>query len=422
MIIEVVVTGMVVAMIGLGLFSGLEALSHGSANNRNRSVAVTLAQQDQDRMRAYKATALSNYRANNTYVIGGVTYTVASKAQWVSDSSGVISCTSGTTTASYINITSTVTWTRMGGAKPIKESSLFAPPPGSFSSSQGVLSVQIKDRLNNALPGIPVNVGAPANAQDTTDSLGCAVFSGLNAGNYDISFAQPGYVDTGGNNAVSKTASVVAETASVVSFQYDVPGSIAVTFDTDPNTGPAQAAQSQSVTVAHTNMPSPQRKTFDPSGTTPLTTVNATSLFPFTTAYGIYAGACANNDPATYGQTAASQIVAPNGSHAVTARVPAINVNVKKQATGTPDFVGANVKVYATSSGCSETYPVQTTNASGRVPDPGYPYGDYIVCADGLNAGSIRRVFSGTIQNRSAAGTATQTLTIPSSGSTGTCP
>jgi hypothetical protein len=312
----------------------------------------------------------------------------------------------------------------MGGAKAIKQSSLFAPPPGSFSAGQGVLSVQIKDRLNNAVTGIPVNVGSPANLSDTTDSLGCAVFSGMAAGNYTVSFSQSGYVDTGGNQAVSKVSSVVAETASVVSFQYDVPGSIAVSFDTDPNTGPAQAAQSQSVTVAHPNMPSPQRKVFDPSGTTPQTTVDATPLFPFTTAYGIYAGACANNDPTNYSQTAASQIVAPNGSHAVTARMPAINVNVKKQATGTPDFGGAQVKVYENMSGCSETYPAQTTNSVGRLPDPGYPFGDYTACASGFNGGATRRVFSGTIQNRDPNGTATQTLTVPNSGSTntGSCP
>ena len=61
-------------------------------------------------------------------------------------------------------------------------------------------------------------------------------------------------------------------------------------------------------------------------------------------------------------------------------------------------------------------------NSSAKLTNPGLPYGDYQVCADDNNGSSSRRIISGTIQNRSPAGTALQTLTIPTSGTSGPCP
>ena len=60
-----------------------------------------------------------------------------------------------------------------------------------------------------------------------------------------------------------------------------------------------------------------------------------------------------------------------------------------------------------------------TTNASGQLPNPGLPFGDYTVCAQWTSGSSTWRV-NGTLQNRTAAGAAATTLNIPTSG-TNTC-
>ena len=67
-------------------------------------------------------------------------------------------------------------------------------------------------------------------------------------------------------------------------------------------------------------------------------------------------------------------------------------------------------------AGCGSTFGgtgLLNTGAARKLTNPGMPYGDYQVC---VSDGS-KKVVSSTIQNRVAAGTAVQTLTIVTSGS-----
>ena len=297
MLVELLMASVLVALVSVGVFTAIVGSSRGSANDRHRSIAAALAQQDQERMRAFKATDLSNYRASRPVAVAGTTYTVVSRGQWVSDSSGVLSCSSGSSQANYMHITSTVSWPSMGSLKPIAVRSLVAPPAGSFSSTTGALAVKITDQANNPVSGLGLALSAGIN--DSTDSSGCAVFGGVTAGNYTLSYSQPGYVDTGGTNAISQTVSVTASATTTDNALYAQAGSIATSFDTKVGASPAQAAQSQYLTVAHNDMPAPGRRTFDPPGGGQ-TTISATSLFPFTSGYGVYAGNCAANDPTLY--------------------------------------------------------------------------------------------------------------------------
>ena len=105
MFVEVLMTSMIVIVVGLGMFLGLEGASHGSGNSKHRSVAAALAQQDQDRMRAFKATDLSNYSETRTVTVAGVPLHGHSNGNWVSDSSGALSCTNASQQANYLKIT-----------------------------------------------------------------------------------------------------------------------------------------------------------------------------------------------------------------------------------------------------------------------------------------------------------------------------
>jgi hypothetical protein len=418
MIVELCVTALVVALIGVGIFAGLTGASSGSKNARNRSIAAALAQQDQERMRSYKATSLSNYTASNNYPIAGTTFTVASRARWVADSSGATSCTNGSTTANYMNITSTVTWPNMGGLKPVKTSSLVAPAANSFAANQGSLTVRIRGGAGNGIADLPVTLGAPANLTENTDSGGCAVFGGATAGTYNVSFSKPGFIDPNGDNAITKPASVIGSTSTLLDVFYDQPGSIAASFDTRLGSlVPPQAAQAHSISVRNPGPPSVIR-TFNGSNP-PQSTINATNLFPFSTAYGVYAGNCVNNDPAAYGQSAASVTVSSGGNHTATVRVPALRILVRNSLS--VPIAGARVVVKATSSGCtSQTYADQFTDALGAMPNPGHPYGSYSVCAQTTISGTVRRQTE-NMTNNSPNGTSVQTITLSSSDSSGPC-
>jgi type II secretory pathway pseudopilin PulG len=418
MIVELLVAASVLGVIGMGLFVCIAGSSHGSANNRNRSIAASLAQQDQERMRTMKATALAGYKATRTITVAGVQYTVASAGQWTSDSSGVISCTSGSAKANYLRTTSTVTWAAMGGLKPIVLTSLVAPPPGSFATNQGALAVQIVDQSSNPVRGVPVTLGSPANKSDSTDSDGCAVFAGIAAGAYAVSFSSSGYVDPSGANSVSRSVTVVAQTTTTASFLYGQAGSIAVGFDTKIGAGTPQPVTATSLTVSHSGIPAPGTRvsTAAPASAT----ITATNLYPFTSGYGVYAGSCAANDPTAYNPGYYSSnpglvTVAPGISYAVTVRQPAISIAVTR---GGSPYGNAHVVVKTTAAGCAETYPAQYTNAQGALPSPAFPFGTYSVCADD----GSKKVTNSNVQNTSAAGTATVALAITGSSSAGVCP
>ena len=98
-----------------------------------------------------------------------------------------------------------------------------------------------------------------------------------------------------------------------------------------------RAAQAQSLTVAHNNLPAPGTRTWDPTGAGQ-TSIAATSLFPFTSGYGVYAGMCAANDPtlyiANYYTTNPGLVtVSPGGAHTVTIREPALNIRTRRNGT-----------------------------------------------------------------------------------------
>ncbi len=420
MLVELLVASMLVAIVSVGVYTAIVGSSRGAANDRHRSIAAALGSQDQERMRALKATDLSNYRLSRPVIVAGTTYTVDSRGQWVSDSSGLLSCSSGSSAANYLHITSTVTWPGMGALKPIAIRSLVAPPSGSLAANQGSLAVKITDQANNPISGLALNLGSPAGISDSTDSSGCAVFASIDAGNYPLTFSQAGYVDVGGNNSVSKTESVTASTTTTDNILYAQAGAIAVSFDTKEGSNPAQAAQAQTLTVSHSNLPAPGRRTFDPAGVAH-DTIDATGLFPFTSGYGVYAGSCANNDPLVYDPNYYQSnpglvTVAPGGSYAVTVRQPALRIRTRRNGT---NYSGADVLVKLTSSGCTETFPHQTSDASFALPKPAFPFGTYQVCADAPQPNwpyTVRRRTVTDIANTDADGTSVVDVNIPTSG------
>jgi Tfp pilus assembly protein PilV len=418
MLVELLMASLLVALVSVGLYTAAVGSSRGSANDRHRSIAAALAQQDQERMRAFKATDLSNYRASRPVPVAGTTYTVDSRGQWVSDSSGLISCSSGSSQANYLHITSSVTWPGMGSLQPIVIRSLVAPPSGSLAANKGTLAVKITDQAGNPTPGMPLNLGSPANLSDTTDSSGCAVFGGVTAGNYQLTFSQSGYVDVGGDNTVDQTVSVTASTTTTTTIEYAQAGAINVSFDTKVGGNPVQASQAQTLTVSHSNMPAPGRTTFDPAGVAH-NTISATSLFPFTSGYNVYAGSCPNNDPSVYDpnyftNNPGSVIVAPGSTNAVTVRTPGIRLRTRRGGTNTSNMY---TLVKLTSAGCTETFPAQASNASFELPAPGFPFGTYQVCVDSRNQTStVRRATTTGIQNFDKNGTNQITIDVPTSG------
>lgn len=412
-LMEAIISAVVAMACILGILSSMDLTSKVSASNRSRGTAADLAQQDQDRLRGYRAIDLSNLHQVRAVNVAGLTYTVTSRADWVRDASGVVSCTSDTTQAQYMRITSSVTWANMGKIPAVVVASLVAPPPGAFSANQGTAAVQVTDHAGAAVPGLTVNVSGPSAAPaDTTNSLGCAVFGYLTAGTYNVAFSRSGWVDPTGAQSINASRSVIAGSTTLMAFSYDVAGQINVTFDTqNPATNVVSPTASKSVSVANTGPPSGTRTFTDPAYTTALAsnTIVANTLYPFTGSYGVYGGSCSDADPTThinnyYTTNAGSVFVTPGGNSNVTVRLPTLQVQVKSGLTGNPLLTNANVVFTASGSGCTAVFRYKT-NSTGTV-NAALPFGTYGICADdGLqHARSITGVANNTVTGSTRTG------------------
>jgi hypothetical protein len=274
---------------------------------------------------------------------------------------------------------------------------------------------------------VRVDMNGPDSLSDTTNDLGCVVFGYIQAGPWTVQVSSLGLVGSDGSSPYKSGIGIVAGSTVLKQIQLDEPSSIVASFQTQglANTGGPVPANSTSVTVNNAKLPSPGWKSF----TKPTTqaAIIADGLFPFKDGYGVYAGNCDSANPAQYNSDyfsntptgqAAFVVPTPGASSNVTVRMPAINVEVQDPTTGLP-VAGKRIFVKNSDTDC-ETYPSpQISNAAGQMPLPGFPFGQYMVCADdGL--GHRAQVTAPLVQNTDPNGTAKIALKLPTAN-TGNC-
>ena len=166
-------------VVALGVLKGLDSAQRSSGREKARSAAAALTEQDQERLRSFRAVDLANYDETRTVMVNNVKYTIVSQSDWVRDATGgTESCNSNTVQADYMKITSTTTSGLINTPiPPIKMSSLVAPPVGAFGDNQGTLGVQVNDRNGIGVPGVSVTITGPTSISNPTNSAGCAIFA-----------------------------------------------------------------------------------------------------------------------------------------------------------------------------------------------------------------------------------------------------
>ena len=209
-LMEAVIAAAVLMIVILGVLKGLDTANRSSGREKARAVAAALTEQDQERLRSFRAVDLSNYEETRSVDVNNVSYTIDSKAEWVRDSTGgTESCNNSTTQADYMRV---VTTTSSGlvatPIAPITMASLVAAPIGAFGTNQGTLGVQVNDRDGAGVPGMPVTITGPATVTNETNSVGCAIFAYVPVGNYTARLNEAGWVDQGGATLSTKGATV----------------------------------------------------------------------------------------------------------------------------------------------------------------------------------------------------------------------
>ncbi len=153
-LVEVLVSAAIVVLMAGAVFGLITATAHSAAEERHRSEAYAIAQEDQARLRSLRVPSLNRLSQTRTVTLNGTAYTVESSGVFVNDKTGTSSCGQGTSSADYIKISSTVSWPSGGTHAPVTIASIVAPPTGSLDPSHGTLTVSATNAQGTPIPGI----------------------------------------------------------------------------------------------------------------------------------------------------------------------------------------------------------------------------------------------------------------------------
>ena len=383
-LVELLVAAMILVTAVIGIFTALEAAGRAGSEERHRGVAYQLAQEDQARLRAIKITSLLGLNQTRPVTIDGITYSVKSTSKITTDATGTESCDTGSASADYLNITSTVTWPTMGTKSPVVIQSIITPPSGSFDANAGALAISVQNGQGAGVPNVPLTGSGAGSFTGTTGDSGCAVFANLPEGTYTVTPTATGLVDQDGNAPAPVPASVVSQATNTKVLQLDRPGSIDVTFQTK---GPAglQPSMTDELMVFNTGMTTAEN--FGTLGTR-LAKITASPLFPFSSPDSVYAGTCTNNTPSVTSPLSAIASVPVNAGGPVSnalITLPAMDITVRTgTSSSSPGSLMNNAKVVITDKGCSPNVKrTLFTNSSGKLPDPGLPWSTFDICVSG---------------------------------------
>jgi Tfp pilus assembly protein PilV len=416
--IEVLVSAVVLLILSMATLQLLDGAQATSQNQASRGVASSLAHSDLDRVRQMPLETVENLDEARDVPLNGVTFHVATRADWTSESNTVISCTSSDTTGGqYLRISSTVTWPGMKSIQPVAAESIMTPRAGDLDPRFGSLAVQVQDHDGKPLSGTLVSVQGQSM---TTGSTGCVTFGRLVEGDSTLAWSQPGYVTQASTSPGTDDVTIVRNTKGSASVSLGLATTIPITVKKDASTnGSWEAVSVKSGTF---------RKVLTNASAVPSYT--ASSLYPWAGGYSVYAGDCIGNDPTTYGVNAATFGAAFPGSSVASAPGTS-TAGASAYLRATPSFTakaansGGQLKYYykvanvpqmqrilpetACHGGASGTLSVSGT---GTVPAVPLPYGIWNLCVDN---GSRNYTFP--VNNTPDGGTPAPTTSI---GATGT--
>jgi Tfp pilus assembly protein PilV len=420
-LIEVLVSALIVVIVGGAVLTTLQATARSAGDSRNHSMAQALAQEDQARLRSMRISSLNKLDQTYPVTLDGTTFSVTSTGVFVNNTSQTASCTNGQTSADYIRISSSVSWTGLGKRPAVTMQSIVSPSNGSLDPGHGTLTFSAINAAGLPLPGVNFSGTGAGTFGGTTDASGCANFADLPAGNYTVTPSAPGLVDKFGKapSTLNPSPGVIPSGTNTAQVQYDIPGTIEADFKYRVGAG-AEFKSSNQRSIAIFNSGTGQVTPTFVSAGSPVPAIKSALLFPFISPYAVYAGSCTENNPnpesnpqAPGAGAVTSVAVTPGGAMKGTIHLPAFNLLVKK--SGSP--VEAKVRITGT---CSFSRDYTTT--TGSVLDVGLPWGTYTVCAQTVSGSIVRKTLPTSVAVQNLAAATSKEIDLSSSPSSGPCP
>ncbi len=442
-LIEVVVSALLVGLVAIATLTGFNSVNRTTFDERLHDQAAVLAAESQEQLRSDPAETLNQIQLTPhiySQSVNGQTFTVTQSDAWVNESSKAVGCSATskeTNSGRYLQITSSVTWSRLAAAKrpAVTQTSFITPPDGSG------LEVDVTNG-GTPLQAVP-GVTAIANGVElTTGESGCVIFGAIPSTTASVEVKKIRDVTESGAwrklteelpivpNLTTHYPVTLAPAGSITAhFTYqgketyegkEVTGDTFVASNNNiketPNyelgstkfewatsgekTGAFRALAGNYAAKASTF----KLEAYYPNG----------DLFPFSSAWNVYAGDCPANDPAKFGSTGASALVKSATETTVTIPMSYVKLETFKGAKGSTEVETTSRAVKITNLGCSSYSPpnnsestlvterTQNTNSSGALPVPYQPFGKFKLCLL-YSSGFTKRIYWTEYTNEGAA-------------------
>lgn len=394
-LVEAVISALVLMLFSGAVFGMIGTTLRVSKVDRQRVAASNLASREMEitrtKLRGGDAAVLAVVGAGTVTnpdptgaagasVVDGVPYTVTRTATWLPTGTGTSACDGGATvTYPAVHVNVVVTWSNMGAVQPVTTDSIVTPNKSLLNSGFSYVAVKVVTYAGAPSAGRPVAVSGPSGSWTVqTDSAGCAVFGLSTSGAHQFSMSEPGYVDFASSTPASQNVDATAGSFKQVGFTWDR----AVTLDVAlvAPAGFALPAQLPSITAFNTGLPS--------NGTPPNTrnvpatgagSTLMTGLGPYSNGYAVWAGGCADANPASDPTNGTATNVVPAAGQTAQATVTLGAL----QVTGPP-----NVTIVATNvdgncvSAADQTITLGVTDINGQLLTS-LPYGSWTVAQSG---------------------------------------
>jgi Tfp pilus assembly protein PilV len=422
LLLEVLISAMIVGLIVVGTFTGLDVAQGTGISERDHNEAILLASESQEAMRSAPASTFESpsgtYEHVYTSKLDGENYTVTQKASFLNNSGESTACSATNPTrqeANSLRLSSVITWPQQVASKraPVSVSSVTTPPTGSAlevdvgnypTPTAGVSGVSATIKYFADEEG-----STESSLSGTTESTGCVVFSAVPATSAKVEMGEKsGYIDPRGGSkwptqevtiapnytthdpvTLNEGGAITAELQYKSSPLYKhkrngnalpeiaetVTGDTVVAYnelmESSPNfeIGSAKAGTFSSGTYTPV-FGSTSAETWASTITTPIeaggTKYPHGNLFPFPSpgAWQVYAGACTANEPEALNSAikTPTAFVTPGKTQGVEVPITYMKLNVYTGKVGSLGSIQETAyPVTITNTGCTTVTPDNET-------------------------------------------------------------
>ena len=362
-LIEIIVAMMVFAIIMLGVGYSIISTLHATKDAKGREVALNLAAQEIDAVRAISDIFALGDDSHTAFVPGDATvFTIKRSTSWVTSNGTASDCGSGGGSLQYKEVNITVTWPGMIADNAVRTDTIVSPKATINDPALGTILVSVKNAAGIGVAGVTVAASpSTGSAIPKTDADGCSYLLKVPPGTYTVSASLSNYIDV--NQVVTPVSTPQVVTAGSIAstgFAYDIKGAVTVTYASNYTATPKPKLPNNMLTSFSSTV----------GGVDQMVTTTPTSLYP--SLYTVVAGGFAPVTQASPGCLNVDPSQWQDGTNSGGSAISSPDPNTFSFPAGGSAPVNVPMGIMIVNTGGSSVYITATaTAAAASTGDPG---------------------------------------------------